>query len=190
MLVLLVAGCGRPDVAAPPNDAGTVATPAVGDETPRAAVHGDDRAAPTRAAVRRMYDGYRASAFAGVPDVDASAARQRIATGEVVLVDCREPAEQAVSMIAGAVPRADFDADSEAYRGRTVVVYCTIGYRSGVYAGELREAGVDAINLIGGVLGWSHIGGSFVDESGGETRRVHVYGATWDLLAEGYESVY
>ena len=62
--------------------------------------------------------------------------------------------------------------------------------RSGVYAETLAERGFRARNLVGGVLAWAHAGRSFVDEDGNPVRRVHVYGAEWDLLPESYEGVH
>ena len=38
---------------------------------------------------------------------------------------------------------------------KRLVVYCTIGYRSGKYAQELAKQGIKAENLEGGVLAWS-----------------------------------
>lgn len=35
-----------------------------------------------------------------------------------------------------------------------VVCYCTAGYRSGLYAADLRQHGVPAFNLEGSILGW------------------------------------
>ena len=58
-----------------------------------------------------------------------------------------------------------------------------------LYAKELVEQGVDVANLKGGVLGWAHADGRFVDPQGGRTQRVHVYGQDWDLLPDGYASV-
>lgn len=71
------------------------------------------------------------------------------------------------------------------------VVYCTVGYRSGRYAEGLRRRGVDAYNLAGGILAWTHHGGALEKPGGGEsTRAVHVFARKWDLAAHAYESTY
>ena len=57
----------------------------------------------------------------------------------VVVVDVREAAETAVSMIPGAVTKEQFEAEAERYAQHTVVAYCTIGYRSGKYCQELGK---------------------------------------------------
>jgi hypothetical protein len=40
------------------------------------------------------------------------------------------------------------------------------------------------------LLAWSHAGGPLVDGEGRPTKRLHVFGARWDLAAEGYEPVW
>ncbi len=109
---------------------------------------------------------------------------------DVIIVDVREPKEQAVSMIPGAITKTEFEARKEELKGKTVVAYCTIGYRSGKYTQGLEEEGWDAYNLPGSILSWVIAGQPVVDESGKETTQVHVYGKQWDLLPEGYEGVY
>jgi rhodanese-related sulfurtransferase len=105
-------------------------------------------------------------------------------------VDVRESSEQQVSMLPGAIPVEEFERTLEKYRDRIIVTYCTVGYRSGVYARKLREQGLDAFNLRGSILLWLHSGRQVVDGDGRSTRRVHVYGSEWDLDPEGYESVW
>ncbi len=141
-----------------------------------------------RARIASMYAGY-AEDF---PDVEAMAVeelRRRQEAGEpLVLVDVRPQEERKVAILPGAIPHTELDPSQ--HRGSTVVVYCTIGARSGAFAQQLREEGYgDVYNLEGGLLAWTHIGGPLVDEDGRPTRRVHVYGPRWNLVAEGYEGV-
>ena len=53
-----------------------------------------------------------------------------------VLIDCRTDAETSVSVIKGAMVQRDFERldplTSTELVGKTLVPYCTIGYRSGV----------------------------------------------------------
>jgi len=141
-----------------------------------------------RQAIAAMYAGYRES-FPNVPEVTVAEALERQAAGNVVFVDVREPAEYAVSHIPGAIPFAEFERNPDAYRDATVIAYCTIGYRSGEYAAELREKGIDACNLDGSILSWVHAGERVVDDKG-ETTRLHVYGKRWDLAPQGFETVW
>ncbi len=134
---------------------------------------------------------YRATAgnFPDVPDMAVSEAQRLLREGNIVLVDVRSPEEQAVSMIEGAITAAQFDGHRESHQGTTVVTYCTMGYRSGMFARRLVEQGWKAFNLEGAILGWTHAGGELVNADG-PTMRVHVYSRKLDLLPEGYEAVW
>ena len=109
---------------------------------------------------------------------------------KVILVDNREPEEREVSTIPGSIADKEFEAEIDKYRDAAVVVYCTIGNRSGYYTDRLRQQGIDAYNLKGGVLAWAQAGKLFVDDTGNETNRVHVYGPKWSLLPDGYEPIW
>lgn len=139
------------------------------------------------ARIHEMYQDYRQD-FPNVPTITPDELARMRERQDVVVVDVREPYERAVSYIPGSIPVQEFRRHQEKYRVRTVVTYCTIGYRSGVYAKELREKGFDALNLEGSILMWLHAGYPIVDASG-ETKRVHVYGKSWRLAPEGYEMV-
>ncbi len=107
-------------------------------------------------------------------------------TTDITLIDVRNPPEQEVSMIPGAVPAADFEADPGAYASTTLVTYCTVGHRSGLYAQRLQASGYKVFNLKGSILSWTHAGRDLVDAAG-STRRVHVAGPKWSLESEDYE---
>lgn len=128
--------------------------------------------------------------FPGASEITVEELIERMRTGKIILVDNREPHEQEVSMIPGAMTDEDFEREIENHRDANVVVYCTIGSRSGYYTEELRKQGINAFNLKGGVLAWAHAGKSFVDEQGNETKRAHVYGTKWNLLPEDYEAIW
>ena len=109
--------------------------------------------------------------------------------GRVVVVDVRGPEERKVSMIPGAVSSEEFEQRSEEFQDATIVVYCTVGHRSGLYAQKLDNQGWRVFNLKGAILAWTHIGGPLADARG-PTRRVHVPDRRWRLAADGYESVW
>jgi rhodanese-related sulfurtransferase len=135
-----------------------------------------------------MFEGYKKGAFADVPDITVEQ-MQSDSTKDYIIVDTREKKEQKVSMIPGAITQKEFEKNKKKYKGKTVVAYCTIGYRSGVYAKKLNKKGVTAYNLVGGVLSWAHEGNEFVCDSG-STRNVHVYGKDWDLAPEEYQATW
>jgi rhodanese-related sulfurtransferase len=143
------------------------------DRVPRAGGAGSDPFPTYRRLTRDLAD---------VPEIDAPEAARRLASGEAVALDVREPPERAVSTIPGAVASLD-PADRS---GRIVIVYCTIGVRSGLAARALRAQGVDARNLAAGVLGWANSGLPFVGPDG-PTRRVHTWSRRFAILPDGYE---
>lgn len=102
-----------------------------------------------------------------------------------IIVDVRSPVERNVSIIEGSINQARFELNSDAYQKKKIVVYCTIGYRSGHYTKVLRQQGLDAYNLSEGILGWIHAGGSLVNTHGQITPAVHVYSRPWNLGVRG-----
>ena len=138
-------------------------------------------------------------AVAGIdaPTITADTVLAGFQTGRFILVDVREGKERAVSQIPGALSPGEF---TQAYalsgppQDKTVVVYCTIGYRSGKFAEKLIAQGVPVHNLEGGILAWASRHGPLVkrDAMGitALTTQLHVYGKEWDLVPTGYQSVW
>jgi sodium/bile acid cotransporter 7 len=141
------------------------------------------------AAIERMADDYE-KAYPDVPEMSPEELAEAMEDDGPVVVDGREPEEIAVSRIPGAIPLDELDREAVKESGRRVVVYCTIGYRSGLCARDLRDEGIDAWNLRGSILAWAHAGEPLVTPEGEPTQRVHVYGPKWALAPSGYESVY
>ncbi|HVX60231.1 MAG TPA: rhodanese-like domain-containing protein [Pirellulales bacterium] len=123
------------------------------------------------------------------PEISPAELVERRRREKIVVVDVRSPQERAVSMIPGAISREEFEAHQQDYREAPIVAYCTLGFRSGRYVAELRRKQFDASNLAGAILAWTHTGEPLVDAQG-ETRRVHVYGRRWNLVASGYKGVW
>lgn len=130
------------------------------------------------------------------PTLKAEALLAILEDSNLVLLDIRQGYEQAVSMIPRSITTREF---AERFRkgiprDKRIVVYCTIGFRSGQYAMQLAGQGIRAENLEGGVLAWSHIGGPFEVRNGAgmatATRRVHVYDKGWNYLHPDYEAVW
>lgn len=106
-----------------------------------------------------------------------------------VFVDVREDYEMNTSMLPGAISKSDFEKNKKEYQDSNIVVYCTIGYRSGIFTEEIAEEGFKAVNLKGGVLLWSHERLDFF-KSNIKTNKVHVYGAKWNLAHKDYVSIF
>jgi adenylyltransferase/sulfurtransferase len=74
-----------------------------------------------------------------------------------MLVDVREPAEYAVRSIPGArlIPLDSVGRQLALFaRDRPVVVHCRMGARSAQAVEVLRQAGIDARSLSGGIEAW------------------------------------
>lgn len=140
-------------------------------------------------ALDRVYQRYDWT-FPKVDEIDATTLQAQLA-GDTppVLIDVRPEEERRVSIIPGAISVEQYTANSQAYAGRKVVTYCTVGIRSGFEANRLRRDGVDVLNFKGSILAWTHIDGPLVRPTGESTRQVHVYGPKWNYAATDYESV-
>lgn len=128
--------------------------------------------------------------FRDLPELSISEFKRisAISPQKIVLVDVREKNEQDVSKIPGSIPQGQFLKDITQYRGKTIVAYCTIGYRSGKFAMKLRNKyKMDARNLTGSLLGWIHEGGQLINSKGRPTKKVHVYGKDWNFVPDSYE---
>ena len=134
-----------------------------------------------------MYAEYKKS-FPGIDEYMPETAVANFNDKSIVFVDVRKEKEMDVSMLHGAVTRETFLNNIEKYKDKTVVAYCTIGYRSGEFAEEMKKKGIKVYNLAAGILGWLHAGGTIYDAIG-PVKRVHVYGKKWDCAPEGYETV-
>ena len=138
--------------------------------------------------IESMYERTRRS-FPEVPEITPEDALRLMDEEGTVVVDVRTPTEQAVSMIPGAITAEEFEANRARYEGATVLAYCTVGQRSGLFVQELMADGWKVFNIVGAILAWTHAGGPLVD-SAGPTPKVHVYSRRSNLVAEGYEGVW
>lgn len=139
-----------------------------------------------RARIDTLY-GEIARGLADVPALTAEQVRTRL--DEVVFVDVRDPAERAVSMIPGALTAEELQTRRADLGERDVIVYCTIGARSGSATRALRAQGLRAFNLAGGILAWTHVDGPLVHD-GAPTLDVHVWGARFNLVSRSHRGVW
>lgn len=137
-----------------------------------------------------LYAGFMRKEFPEVRDLDGAELAGLLRNGTVTVVDVRSPQERAVSVVPGAVTPEEYLARRETLPSGPVVAYCTIGYRSAQFVLLLARQGVEARNLRAGILGWLHGGGTLADPAGRPTRRVHVYGSSWNLAPGAFEAVY
>lgn len=86
---------------------------------------------------------------------------ERLARGEIELIDVREPYEREAGHIPGSrhVELERLAAQAATIpRDRPVVFQCRLGARSGMATRAFREAGWDAHNLEGGIQAWADAG--------------------------------
>lgn len=138
----------------------------------------------TRAGYQTFLDALYSREFSDVPQIrPENLAAEMQADEPPLLLDIRTPEEYGVSHIRNAQLASpdifDFDEFDEVDRDRTIVLYCSIGYRSSLLAQELLERGfVDVRNLYGGIFLWYNNGlpvysGSRIVE------QIHPYKAIW-----------
>jgi rhodanese-related sulfurtransferase len=96
-------------------------------------------------------------------DVDVSPewVREHHESGEIQLIDVREPYEWDAGRLAGArhieLERVASQA-STIDKDKPVVFYCRVGARSGMAANAFRRAGYDAHSMDGGITAWNEQG--------------------------------
>lgn len=102
---------------------------------------------------------------------------------EIVFLDSRELSEYEVSHIKGAKHIGYDDFDMNSVKGidknATIIVYCSVGYRSGKIGKQLREAGFTSVfNLWGGLFDWAN-NGNPVYANNKEVTLIHPYNNNW-----------
>jgi len=107
---------------------------------------------------------------------------------DFVLVDVRSEKEIKVSVIPGAITKTMYEKNKVKYRGKLVILYCTVGERSGDYAKKLAGKGVKVKNYEGSILKWVDAGLPLVTLEGKSTNRVHTYSDRYKVPAK-YEQV-
>ncbi|MDH3648340.1 MAG: rhodanese-like domain-containing protein [Saprospiraceae bacterium] len=103
---------------------------------------------------------------------------------EFVLLDTRSIEEYEVSHIRGArfVGYKSFDAETlgDIAKDKTIVVYCSIGYRSEKIGEKLQRLGyMNVFNLYGSIFEWVNDDNPIFDIHGNETQLLHTYNRAW-----------
>jgi rhodanese-related sulfurtransferase len=104
-----------------------------------------------------------------VPEVDANEAKALVDSG-ALLLDVREPNEWNAGHAPGAhfVPLGQLPANvDDLPRDRRIVAVCRVGGRSARATEFLIAAGIDAVNLAGGMRAWAAAGLTVETDDGG-----------------------
>lgn len=112
---------------------------------------------------------------------------------QVVFLDAREKSEFEVSHIKDAIWIGYNDFSIERLNGidrsKTIVVYCSVGYRSGKVGEQIIAQGYDnVLNLYGGIFEWTNEGNEVVNKDG-LTNEVHGYDAKWGVFLKNAKVV-
>lgn len=126
------------------------------------------------------------------PFVSVKAAQK---ADSVLFLDARSRAEYEVSHLPGArwVGYESFDSSrvDDLPRDRPLIVYCSVGYRSGEIAQKLQQRGFTQVkNLYGGLFEWSNRGYPLVNPQASPTDSVHGYSPTWGVWVKQGTVVY
>jgi len=110
-----------------------------------------------------------------------------------LILDAREKEEFNVSHLPNAVWVGfdDFDLSrvDKFDKNKTVIIYCSVGYRSEKIGEKLKEAGFKNVkNLYGGIFEWSNQGGSLLANNV-RTNKVHGYNVKWSAFLRKAEVV-
>lgn len=94
-------------------------------------------------------------------EISASEASEKLAAGEIQLIDVRQPHEWEAGHIEGAehIELNELPAQSEQIdKDKPVVFQCKSGGRSAMATQAFAAAGYDAHNLEGGIIAWVEAG--------------------------------
>ena len=113
----------------------------------------------------------------------------------VVLLDTREKREYEVSHLKDArwVGFDTFDLKNVAAipKDANIVVYCSIGVRSGKIGEKLMQAGYTNVhNFYGSIFEWVNQGNPVYDMAGKPTNKIHGYNWKWGVWCNKGEKVY
>ncbi len=131
-----------------------------------------------------------------IPVITAKRLKRTIKDPNIILVDVRNSDEMEVSILPNAISRREFEKKyaNQNLSAKKVIVYCTVGERSGRYVETMNKQFPNMYNLIGGILAWSLVNGEFYKkEKNGEnipTKDAHTHSREWNYLNPTYNAVY
>ncbi|NMM50637.1 rhodanese-like domain-containing protein [Flammeovirgaceae bacterium KN852] len=127
-----------------------------------------------------------------VEEINADEALRR---PDALFLDTRTFDEFAVSHIPASnwVGYEEFELEKleDVNKETTIIVYCSIGYRSEKITEKLVEAGfTNVYNLYGGIFEWVNRSYPIVDSYGNPTEQIHAYNRKWGVWLSRGEKIY
>jgi rhodanese-related sulfurtransferase len=119
----------------------------------------------------------------------------KLNTPNLYILDAREKPEFEVSHLNKArwVGYNTFSEESLADipKDATIVIYCSVGYRSEKVGEQLLNKGYKRVyNLLGGIFEWTNRAYQLVDKTNSSTDKVHPYDAAWGKWLDKGNKVY
>ncbi len=97
-----------------------------------------------------------------IPNVTPAEARRMLSEeGQAIIVDVRSPMETRSGTVPGAVliPLNELGRRMNTLpRDRKILTICRSSHRSPIAARQLKRAGYDVVNVLGGTIGWYRAG--------------------------------
>ncbi len=117
------------------------------------------------------------------------------ANKQVLYLDAREEEEFNVSHVANAkwvgYKKFSIDSMSAIPKDTEIIVYCSVGFRSGSVTKKLIKSGfTNVLNLYGGLFEWSNQELPLVDSIGNPTPKIHPYNKKWGKWITKGEKAY
>jgi len=118
-----------------------------------------------------------------------------VSNNNVILLDTRETAEYEVSHIKNSLHLGYDNIDSSMIEGLnkadTIVVYCSVGYRSEKVGEWLINQGFENVfNLHGGIFEWKNQDNMVVDSTSNTTENVHAFNKKWGFWLKKGQKIY
>ena len=103
---------------------------------------------------------------------------------KIIFLDSREYKEYQISHMSGAIwvgyDNIDWTKINKQNKDAKIVIYCSVGFRSGKLTEQLKKKGYSNVtNLYGGLFNWANNGGEIVNTMGVSTKEIHGYNKTW-----------
>ena len=143
---------------------------------------------PLRNAAWKVIKGLVNCQFSDIPRISSNELVNWLADDirPPVLIDVRQREEYEISHLPNALhlPTVEAVQQADIPTDETLVLYCSVGYRSAQVARRLRENGYkNLMNLGGGIFEWYNQRHPVVAD-GQRVKQVHPYSQSWGMLLE------
>jgi len=130
-----------------------------------------------------------------VSTISCERLQTKLNTPNLYILDAREKPEFEVSHLDKAkwIGYNTFSEENmkEIPKDATIVIYCSVGYRSEKIGERLLNKGYKRVyNLLGGIFEWTNRDYQLVDKNNNSTTKVHAYDSSWGKWLDKGDKVY